>query len=247
MPHVPSSPLTKNCQSQRIVDLGIRDNKIYPVDSPARNTHSWTQVRTITQEAVLACIHNYGAARNRPVTVCHAALRQYPSDMFHAVLNKTMGHLTKMGHLLVNSKYKELWGKSYTKELGRLAQGIPGVSKGTDTIVFIHCKDIPHNRKCNVTYTRVCVNYCPEKEDLNCTQFTVGGNLLLYPGNCGAPTIDMITVKLHLNSIISTKNARYCTINLKDFYLNTPMDQLEHMCMKISNLPPNFIKAYNPL
>jgi hypothetical protein len=55
----------------------------------------------------------------------------------------------------------------------------------------------------------------------------------------------MITVKLHLNSIISTKNACYCTIDLKDFYLNTPMDQPEYMCMKISNLPPNFIKAYN--
>jgi hypothetical protein len=55
----------------------------------------------------------------------------------------------------------------------------------------------------------------------------------------------MITVKLHLNSIISTKNARYCTINLKDFYLNTPMDRPEYMRMKISNLPPNFVKAYN--
>jgi hypothetical protein len=38
--------------------------------------------------------------------------------MFHAVLNKTMGHLMEMWHLLVNPKYKELWGKSYTKKLG---------------------------------------------------------------------------------------------------------------------------------
>jgi hypothetical protein len=51
----------------------------------------------------------------------------------------------------------------------------------------------------------------------------------------------MITVKLHLNSIISTKLARYCTIDLKDFYLNTPIDQLEYMRMKISDLPPNFV------
>ncbi len=41
-----------------------------------------------------------------------------------------------MGHLLVNPKYKELWGKSFMKELGRLSQGLPGVSKGTDTIVL---------------------------------------------------------------------------------------------------------------
>jgi hypothetical protein len=73
----------------------------------------------------------------------------------------------------------------------------------------------------------------------------VGGNLLHYPGNCGTPTIDMITVKLHLNSVISTKNACYCTIDLRDFYLNTSMGQPEYICMKISNLPPNFIKACN--
>jgi hypothetical protein len=55
----------------------------------------------------------------------------------------------------------------------------------------------------------------------------------------------MITVKLHLNSVISTKNACYCTIDQKDFYLNTLMDQPEYMHMKISDLPPNFVKAYN--
>jgi hypothetical protein len=48
-----------------------------------------------------------------------------------------------MQHLLVNPKYKELWGKSYTTELGRLVQGIPGISKGTDTIVFITHDEIP--------------------------------------------------------------------------------------------------------
>ncbi len=129
-----------------------------------------------------------------------------------------------MQHLLVNPKYKKLWGKSHTKELGHLAQGIHGVSKGTDTIVFIHREDIPHYCKCNLTYVQLCVNYLPEKEDPNCTQVTVGGNLLHYPGNCGTPTVDMITVKLHFNSIISTKNTRYCTIDPKDFYLHTTMD-----------------------
>jgi hypothetical protein len=144
--------------------------------------------------------------------------------MLHAALDKTTGHLMEMRHLLVNPKYKELCGRSYTKELGCLAQGMPGVSKGTNTIVFIRRNDIPHNRKRDVTYMHVCVNYCLEKEDPNHTGVNVGGNLLHYPRDYSTPTIDMITVKLHLNSIISTKNAHYCTIDLKDFYLNTPMD-----------------------
>ncbi len=56
--------------------------------------------------------------------------------MLNAVLNMTTGKLMEMRHLLVNPKYKDLWGKSYTKELGRLMQGVPGVT-GTDTIIFI--------------------------------------------------------------------------------------------------------------
>ena len=55
----------------------------------------------------------------------------------------------------------------------------------------------------------------------------------------------MMTVKMHLNSVISTKGARYCTIDLKDFYLNTPMDRPEFMRMKISDLPAEFVQAYN--
>jgi hypothetical protein len=57
----------------------------------------------------------------------------------------------------------------------------------------------------------------------------VGGNLLNVPGDCGTPTVDMVTVKLHLNSVILTKGAHYCTIDLKDFYLNTPMARPEYM------------------
>ena len=52
---------------------------------------------------------------------------------------------------------------------------------------------------------------------------------------------------MHLNSIISTKGAQYCTIDLKFFYLNTPMEQPELMQMKLSlsNLLPEFVELYN--
>ncbi len=63
--------------------------------------------------------------------------------MLNTVLDMDTRKLMEMKHLLVNPKYKEVWGKSYTTELGRLAQGIPGVSKGTDTIVFIQRDEVP--------------------------------------------------------------------------------------------------------
>jgi hypothetical protein len=73
MTHAPSPPLTKLRQSQRIANLGILDDKVHLVDGPACNTHSQTQVRTITQEALLSFIHKYGKVMSCPVTAHCAA------------------------------------------------------------------------------------------------------------------------------------------------------------------------------
>ncbi len=117
--------------------------------------------------------------------------------------------------------------------------------KGTNTIVFIACDEIPITRLKDDMYGHVCVNSCPEKDDPNCTHLTVGGNRVNFPGDCGTPTVDMVRVKPHLSSVISTKGARYCTIDLKEFYLMTPMACLEYMCMKLKGLPKDFVLLYN--
>ena len=87
--------------------------------------------------------------------------------MLEAILNKSTDQLMEMWHLLINPKYKELWGKLYAKDLACLAQGIPGVSKGTTTIIFIKRDEIPADRHCDTTYTHICVNYHPKKDDPN--------------------------------------------------------------------------------
>ena len=136
---------TKPCRSQRIADIGIGKkptSQFSPPapattsDAPAHNTRSRTQVRTITQEAILACITTYSDITHQHITARNASRRKFPRNMLNAVLDMTTGELLEMRHLLVNPKYKELWGKSYTKELGRLAQGVSGVT-GTDIIIFI--------------------------------------------------------------------------------------------------------------
>jgi hypothetical protein len=58
------------------------------------------------------------------------------------------------------------------------------------------------------------------------------------------PTVDMVTVELHLNSVILTKGACYYTIDLKDFYLMTPMARPKFMRMKIKALPAKIIELY---
>jgi hypothetical protein len=76
-------------------------------------------------------------------------------------------------------------------------------------------------------------------------RLTVGCNWIVHHGNVCTPMVEMMTVKMHLNSMISTKRARYCTFNLKDFYLNMPMEQPEYVRMKLSNLPQEFVDLYN--
>ena len=57
--------------------------------------------------------------------------------------------------------------------------------------------------------------------------------------------MDLLTVKLLLNCVISTPGAKFITIDIKDFYLNTPMSYCKYMQLKLSNLPNDFIKQYN--
>ncbi len=52
-------------------------------------------------------------------------------------------------------------------------------------------------------------------------------------------------VKLLLNSVLSRKGARFSTIDLKNFYLDTPMPEPQYVCIKLSDISEEFIKEYN--
>ncbi len=56
-------------------------------------------------------------------------------------------------------------------------------------------------------------------------RLVAGGNRVHYPGNAGMPTTKLLTIKLQINSTISTAGAKFMTMDIKDFYLNTPMAQ----------------------
>eukprot|EP00804_Cyclotella_cryptica_P000693 CCRYP_014696-RA/>CCRYP_014696-RA protein AED:0.40 eAED:0.26 QI:0/0/0/1/0/0/3/0/506 len=82
---------------------------------------------------------------------------------------------------------------------------VPGIVKGTNTIVFIHKTNVPQGRWKDVTYGCIVANFCPENDDPYCIHLTVDGNCINFPGDCGTSTADMITVKILLNSVISKK------------------------------------------
>ena len=117
-----------------------------------------------------------------------------------------------------------------------------GLVEGKKTMFLIDKKDIPVNRCMDVTYGRLGVEYCPEKSDPYRTQLTVGSDRVNYPGDCGTPTVSLTTVELLPNSIVSTLSTHFMTIDIKGFYLNTPMAQSEYMRLKLSNLPESVVQ-----
>jgi hypothetical protein len=72
----------------------------------------------------------------------------------------------------------------------------------------------------------------------------VGDNLVHYPDKVKTPTADLSTVKLLLNSVISTLCARFATFDLKDFYLGTPMARKEYMRIPLAPIPQSSIDQY---
>jgi hypothetical protein len=83
--------------------------------------------------------------------------------------------------------------------------------------------DIPHHKHKDIIYTKVVCEIQEGKDGKKCTRITVGGNLIVYPGNMGTNTVLLEHFKLMLNSVILCKGAQFLTININNFYLDTPM------------------------
>ena len=80
-----------------------------------------------------------------------------------------------------------------------------GRNTGTNTIKFIRKGEVPADRWKDVSYARIVSNVRPQKEEVNRTRLTFGGNNLSVPMDCGTPTADLLTLKLLLNSAVSTR------------------------------------------
>ena len=79
---------------------------------------------------------------------------------------------------------------------------------------------------------------------MNRTRFTVGGDKKNYPGAVSTLTAEMLVAKILFNSVISTKNAKFMTINISNFYINSPIPRTEYVKIKISDIPEEIINEY---
>jgi hypothetical protein len=201
--------------------------------SPAKNTRQQRRIHTISQE----CAYHFMDTNAAP-SAQQASARKFPlqflCDWAHSILDDETGDLLEYCHLLKHPKHKKVRSRSFSEEIRWLATT-------TATISFVTKPEIPQERWKDITYGCIVCTYRSEKKDPYRTRITMGGNLVNYPDDCSTPTADLLTVKLMLNSIISTPQAEFMTIDLKDFYLNTPMSRYEYFRMKLELFPQDVI------
>ena len=128
--------------------------RVEPPDGPATKTRSKNpKFRSVVQEDMLSC----ATVAQMKLPPKQLASRRFPVKMINTVLNEETGKLMKYHHIMKNTKYRQLYATSYSKNLGRLAQGMPGKVEGTNTIYFEEKVDVPAERWKDVTYGRVVV------------------------------------------------------------------------------------------
>ena len=203
-----------------------RSPRIPLVPTPPVNARYPTCTRT--PPTLLHTAHHVTTITNRIHTLVAPEPDQHlPKHFAYAVVDPDTGKSLEYRHLIQQAATKDKWVTSFANKLGRLAQGVGNRHKGTDTIFFIPHNAVPAGRK--VTYGRIVVALRPMEKEVEYTRLTVGGNLIDCPGDVSTKTADLTTAKILFNSVVSTPDAKFMGIDLKNFYLNTPMERYKYM------------------
>ena len=140
---------------------------------------------------------------------------------------------------------KDVWNKATSNKFGRLAQGNKYGIKYRDVMEFIHPHEVPQNKK--VTYASFVLDYRPLKSEPWRVRMVVGGNKLPFEDDPGSPAASLLETKILINSIISEAHlgAKFMSLDLKDYFLMSTMENPEYMKIYKRNFPPDIIKFYS--
>jgi hypothetical protein len=166
------------------------------------------------------------------------------SHWYHtsAVINPVTGKEMEYMALMKDPPLQLILTRGFGNKCRRLLQGIRDIP-GTDTCCFIGVKNIPNDRK--ITYGKIVCDYKPHKKEKERVRLTVGGDILDYSGDVATSTADITTFKIIINSTLSTKDAVIMMMDIKNYYLGTPLPRFENMNMLISRFPEEIIQKYN--
>ena len=244
----------------RVPTLNRGTNRYHPAPKHAP-VKPPQQMRTLPQ---LPQGQHYPPTRQQPTTTtprqqraCHVATVVNPTTVKPAIVKEQPFYPKIANHVLcedtgkihtyrsvLKTKHKPTWVHSFSNELGRLMKGVGDRAKhGTETMRPIKRSKMPKGRK--ATYAKVVVNICPQKQEVKQSRLVVGGDKIDYPLDVSTKTVELETTKIFLNSVISTPNALFMGIDIKDFYLGTPLKRYEYIRLNIKIIPQEIINQYN--
>jgi hypothetical protein len=168
----------------------------------------------------------------------HWSQRHQANTVIHPVTGKEMEYSA----LIKDPRLQPLWTTGFGNECGSLFQGIRDIP-GTDTCFFIKLTNIPKDRK--ITYGKIVCDYKSHKKEKERVRLTVGGDILDYSGDVATSTAYITTFKILINSTLSTEAAAMMMMDIKNYYLGTPLPRFEYMKMLLSCFPEEIIQKYN--
>jgi hypothetical protein len=168
----------------------------------------------------------------------HWSQQHQANAVIHPVTGKEMEYMA----LMKDPQLQPLWTRGFGNECGRLFQGIRDIP-GTDTCFFITLTSIPKDRK--ITYGKMVCDYKPHKKEKERVRLTVGGDILDYSGDVATSTAKSTTFKILINSTLSTEDAAMMIMDIKNYYLGTPLPRFEYMKMLLSRFPEEIVQKYN--
>jgi hypothetical protein len=150
----------------------------------------------------------------------HWSQRHQANAFIHPVTGKEMEYSA----LMKDPRLQPIWTQGFGNECGRLFQGIRNIP-GIDTFFFVDFKNIPNDRK--ITYGKKVCDYKPHKKEKERVRLTVGGHILNYSGDVATSTADITTFKILINSTLSTENVPMMMMDIKNYYIGTPLPRFE--------------------
>jgi hypothetical protein len=168
----------------------------------------------------------------------HWSKQHQANAVIHPVTGKEMEYMA----LMKDPRLQPLWKRGFVNECGRLFQGIRDIP-GTDTCFFIKLTNIP--KDINITCGKIVCDYKPHKKEKERVRLTVGGDRLDYSGDVASSTADITTFKNLINSTLSTEDAAMMMMDIKNYYLGTPLPRFEYMKMLLSLFPEEIVQKYH--
>jgi len=198
--------------------------------APAKRKHSRTKAHRNRPE--LQWYQRLGKGGKQNVANSATVVYDFPHSFSAVDLNEDGSILTFRSAMM--GPDKDLWLAAHGEELTRLIE--QGRGK------FIRRSAVPKGKQ--VTYYNPQVkikmkNGLPDRR----VRGTIGGDKLDAFGPTRANTAALEMIRLFINSMVSER-AQMMTLDIRNFYLGTPMEEPVYMFINIDTIPQSIIDKY---